>query len=67
MMKTNIPRCCVSGCFAVALTLFTLQATASTKRTPRYQREDSLCVVQLLTNARQMPRQTCWPLYLHPS
>ncbi len=63
MMKTNIPRCCVSGCFAVALTLFTLQSTASTKRTPRYQREDSLCVVQLLTDARQMPRQTCWPLY----
>ena len=63
MMKTNIPRCCVSGCFAVALTLFTLQSTASTKRTPNYQREDSLRVVQLLTDARKIPRQTCWPLY----
>ena len=63
MMKTNIPRCCVSGCFAIAITLFTLQANAVTKRTPNYQREDSLCVVQLLTDARQMPRQTCWPLY----
>ena len=62
-MKTNIPRCCVSGCFAIAITLFTLQANAVTKRTPNYQREDSLCVVQLLTDARQMPRQTCWPLY----
>ena len=47
----------------LALSFLVLQAAAATQRTPRYQRADSLRVVQLLTEARQQPRTTCWPLY----
>lgn len=47
-----------------ALTAFIpLTVHAVTKRTPFYKYEDSLRVVQLLTEARQQPKQTCWPLY----
>ena len=42
---------------------FLVTIAAATKRTPRYQQADSLRVVQLLTEARQQPRTTCWPLY----
>lgn len=53
-----------AGCFlAVVMLLQVLNASAATHRIPKYERQDSAKVVQLLTEARQQSRQTCWPLY----
>lgn len=63
MKNNNLSSHLLRGCIAAGLTLFCLHAAAATQRTARYQREDSLRVVQLLAEARQQSRQTCWPLY----
>ena len=68
------PRLCVSNCITVAIFLLSpvkgdLQSPTPplegicNPRLPRYDRQDSLCAVQLLSKARQQPKNTCWPLW----